>query len=181
MKKISKTKAIVLFLSVLVFTSCSVSRKCCNSGFILKSDSTVYAKFLNDSIAEVVLNSDVVICQLQSLNPVDSIRTDSIRTLPSKLNAVIKYLFFEPSNFKSNDIVYGHFSSSARYTFKTPSGQMLYWELDFGLKKWKLLNVNGEELCICDMKASNLFLLRLTRIIFPTDMTLSLLYNNLAV
>lgn len=179
MKDFLTTKITALFLTAFICVSCAVPKRCSSNELVLKSDSTVYVNLLNDSIAGIVLNSNLVVCQLQSLNPIDSIRTDSVRTLPKNMNAVIKYLFFDPSNFRSNDIVYGRFSSSARYTFKTRHGQILYLDLDFGLKKWRLLDSNGNEICISDMKSSNLFFLRFTRLIFPNDMTLNLLYNNL--
>lgn len=179
MKNFLTTKITALFLTTLICVSCAIPKRCGSNELVLKSDTTVYAKLLNDSITEIVLNSNLVVCQLLSLNPIDSIRTDSIRILPENMNTVIKYLFFDPSNFCSNDIVYGRFSSSARYTFKTRHGQTLYLDLDFGLKKWKLLDSNGNEICISDMKKSNLYFLRFTRIIFPNDVTLNLLYNNL--
>lgn len=179
MKRLIIVKTNVLILSILVLMSCSVSQRCNTDDFMLKNDSAVYANLVSDSIVDIVANADIVTCKLQSLNPVDTIRTDTIRTLPNNLNSVVKYLFFEPTNFKSNDIVYGNFSPSACYIFRTRDAQVIYWELDFGLKKWKLLDGDKKEICISDMKTSNLFLLRLTMIIFPTDKTLDLLYNNL--
>lgn len=182
MKKLLTKKNAVLFLLVLLLTSCATYKKSgATNELVLKCDSTMYAKLLNDSIAGIVLNSNRVTCSLQSLNPIDTIRTDSIRTLPSDLSTIVKYLFFEPTNFKSNDIVYGNFSSSACYTFRTGNAQVVHLELDFGLKKWKLLDGDKKEVCISDMKNCNLFFLRLTRIIFPTDKTLDLLYNNLKI
>lgn len=178
MKRLLITKNAVLFLLALLLTSCATYKSCATDELVLKCDSTMYAKILNDSIAGIVLKSNSVTCSLQSLNPIDTVRTDSIRTLPSDLSTIVKYLFFEPTNFKSNDIVYGNFSPSACYLFRTRDAQVVYWELDFGLKKWKLLDGDKKEICVSDMKTSNLFLLRLTRIIFPTDKTLDLLYNN---
>lgn len=179
MKKSLITKLTILFLPILFFTSCAVFQKGKTNEQVFKSDSIMYAKLFNDSIANIVLNSSIVTCKLQSINPIDTIRTDSIRTLPSNVINVLKFLFFDPSNFKSNDIVYGNFSSSVCYSFKTQKDQLLFLYLDFGLKKWKLLDCNKKEICISDMKDSYMLFLRLTRIIFSTDVTLNLLYNNL--
>ena len=52
-------------------------------------------------------------------------------------------------------------------------------ELDFGLKKWRLLNIHQDIVAIGDMKENNLQFLRFVRLLFPEDITLNLLYNNL--
>ena len=54
----------------------------------------------------------------------------------------------------------------------------MYLELDFGLKKWRLLNSYQDIVAIGDMKENNLQFLRFVRLLFPEDITLNLLYNN---
>ena len=47
------------------------------------------------------------------------------------------------------------------------------------LKKWRLLNSHQDIVAIGDMKENNLQFLRFVRLLFPEDITLNLLYNNL--
>ena len=101
--------------------------------------------------------------------------------LPRGLNNVLKYILLDPENHKTNDIVYGLFSSSICYKFNQTKEEYVYIEHDFGLRKWRILNSEKEQLYMGDMKENNLQLLRFSRLVFPDDLTLKILYNNLTI
>ena len=171
---------ISVLLMIFICMSCtarSIHKKFC---YTIEKDSCVYAKIVNDSIAQIISEARTAVCVLKNPNPIDSMRTDSIINIQRKtVLPILQYLFFDPNNFKSNQIVYGNFSSSACITFKASSKKKVHLELDFGLKKWRLLNSHQDIVAIGDMKENNLQFLRFVRLLFPEDITLNLLYNNL--
>lgn len=160
-----------------------------NTGNSVKCDTIIYDSVLcdtiscgwlvSDSIYDIVMNARSITCELQALNPLDTVRKDTVRTLSRKMIPVVQFLFSDSNNFKSNDIVYGHFSSLACYKFTSSKRRVVFLELDFGLRKWRLLSCDRSVLYTFDMKENYLQFLRLTRLCFPDDLTLELLYNNL--
>lgn len=138
-----------------------------------------YGKVMKDSIVSIMLNSKSLTCTLQSKNPADSLRQDTICSVPKDFHTVVKYLFFNEENFKSNETVYGKFTSWACLSFSGKKKQILYLELDFGLSKWRLLNGDKKIICSCDMKENNKQFLHLVRLFFPKDKTLKILDDNI--
>ena len=114
-----------------------------------------YGNVLKDSIAEIVINTKKVTCQLVAKSPTDSLRNDSICELPKELTSVAKYLFLDPANFKTNTTVYGIFRPWVSFSFEVKKKQRIYYELDFGLAKWRLLDTNMRPICTFDMKEKN--------------------------
>ena len=169
-----------ILLMMFICISCTARSTYKNFCFTMEKDSCVYAKIVNDSIAEIINGAKNAVCVLNNKNPLDSMRTDSVINIQRKTALpILQYLFFDPDNFKSNQIVFGNFSSSACITFKASSKKIVHLELDFGLKKWRLLNCNQNVVAVGDMKENNLQFLRFVRLLFPKDVTLNLLYNNL--
>lgn len=171
---------ISVLLMMFICMSCTARSTHKNLCYTIEKDSRVYAKIVNDSIAQIISEARTAACILKNRNPIDSTRNDStINIQRKKVLPILQYLFFDPNNFKSNQIVYGNFSSSACITFKASSKKKVHLELDFGLKKWRLLNSHQDIVAIGDMKENNLQFLRFFRLLFPEDITLNLLYNNL--
>lgn len=172
---------LLLFVTSMLCVSCSASprnREIKNMFESQKEDG--YGKVLNDSIASIVLDARKITCELQSKNPSDTSRTDTVAVVPSRFNAVMTYLFLDKENFKSDDTVYGGFQSWACYEFKLSKKKVVYLELDFGLRKWRLLDKNKKQICMQDMKKNNMQFLRFTRMLFPQDKTLKILNDNLS-
>ncbi len=134
---------------------------------------------LNDSVIKILKRPQVITCVLGTANPVDTARIDTARVMPRNLYPVLDFLFWDPSNFVSNDIVFGNFVPSASYIIKGQKSGIVTLEFDFGLKKWRIQDEHSNIILTADMKEEALPLLRLTRIIFPKDITLQLLYENL--
>ena len=133
---------------------------------------------LNDSITDIIANAKKIRCQLVSQNPLDTVRAKDTCVVPSRLMAVVSFLISDPSNFESNEIVYGMFSPTVRYEFEKSKGQKAIVELDFGLKKLKIFDLKGSAILMTDMPTTSHQLLRLTRLIFPDDVTLKLRSEN---
>ncbi len=144
-----------------------------------KSDSIIYANTITDSIANIILNFRKVECELQNRNPQDTTKVNAKKILPRKLNEVLRYILLDEDNYKSNDIVYGLFSSSIRYKLYQSRKNYVFVEFDFGLRKWQILNSKEDVLIQGDIKENNLQMLRFSRMVFPKDETLKILHDNL--
>jgi len=95
------------------------------------------------------------------------------------LNEVLIYILLDEDNYKSNDIVFGLFSSSIRYKLYQSKKKYVFVEFDFGLRKWQILDSKKDVLFQGDIKENNLQMLRFSRMVFPEDTTLKILQDNL--
>lgn len=138
-----------------------------------------YGNVLKDSIADIITEAKMVTCQLVAKNPTDSLRNDSICELPKELTPVAQYLFLDPANYKTNATVYGFFRPWVSFCFEAKKKQRIFFEVDFGLAKWRLLDTNMRSICMFDMKENRQQFIRLVRLVFPNDKTLEMLNVNL--
>lgn len=168
--------AVLSFLAVLLPMGCSAKDD--PNAIFLSQKENGYGKAIKDSIASIMLNPKSVKCTLQSKNPTDTLRQDTVCVVSKDFHSVVKYLFFDENNFKSDDVVYGKFIPWACLTFEGKKKQTLYLELDFGLSKWRLLNSEKKQICSRDMKENNKQFLHLVRLLFPQDKTLKVLQEN---
>lgn len=158
-----------------VYSSCEASSKQNLTQFFESQKEEGYAKCLNDSVANILINANKINCQLMLER--DSTDTDSVVKLPSKLNIIVKYLFLNKDNFQSNSTVYGLFHPWVIYKFQQKKKE-LSLELDFGLKKWKLIDAKNEVIAQGDIKQDYFELLRFTTMLFPNNTKLQSLYIN---
>ena len=140
---------------------------------------TCQQEYIGDSIKSIIKEARKITCTLKKLNPVDTLRKDSTKILPRKFNPIFKFLLLDPSNFRTNDIVYGIFQPDVCYKLCVSKNKYIYIQFDFGLRKWKLVDSKEQEIYTSDMKMTYMQILRLTRLYFSEDLTLELLYNNL--
>ena len=177
-------KALTRSLSVLliVFTMCESCNATPKSEFkkILETHKEQgFGRVLPDSISNIILDANKIICELVSKNPTDTLRKDSVTIVPSKLRPIVKFLFFNEQNFQSNDTVFANFDPWVCYKFETYKRHFVYLEMDFGLRKWRLLDKNKKQIYGADMKELNMQFLYFTRLLFPQDLTLKFLNDNL--
>lgn len=171
-----------LSLLLIVFTlctSCNASPKSDMLKIIESQKEAGYGKLMKDSVASIVFDAKAVTCELQAKNPTDTLRTDSISKVPEKLVPALQYLIANPDNYQSNDTVFARFNSWVCYKFEAKKKQVVYLEMDFGIKKWRLLDAKKKVICGSDMKENNMQFIYFTRLLFPKDKTLELLNNNL--
>lgn len=155
----------------------SLKRKCVNP--IVDQDSIKSPSIPIDSISNIISHFKRVECELQGKNPQDTVRVITKKVLPRKYNEVLRYILLDEDNYKTNDIVFGLFSSSIKYKIIQSRRKYVYAEFDFGLRKWQILDSNNEVLFQGDIKENNLQMLRFSRLIFPDDVTLKILQDNL--
>lgn len=176
----SEIRSVLILLCIIMMcSSCSASSKEDFKKMILAQKVNGYGKMLKDSVASIVMDAKCISCELQSKSPEDTLRQDTVAKVPSRMRQVLQYLFFNESNFQANDVVYGHFTSWACYRFEASKKRIVYLELDFGIRKWRLLDKGKILVCMGDMKENNMQFLYFTRLLFPGDKTLDLLNKNL--
>lgn len=164
---------------------CDSSKVCSDSlnrnpvKHIIRHDTLAYVNTSIDSIINIIAHFRKVECELQDRNPQDITNIKSPKILPRKLNEVLRYILLDEDNYKSNDIVFGLFSSSIRYKLYQSKKKYVFAEFDFGLRKWQILDSKKDILFQGDIKENNLQILRLSRIVFPEDEMLKILQVNL--
>lgn len=173
-----KTKLFTLIATFLILfsNSCKTSNGMSSSFFSQKEfKSDIH---INDSISDIITKATNIKCKLVSSNPLDTVRKNDTKSVPAHLRPVLSFLISDPSNFETNDIVYGLFSPSVRYEFEKTKNQKVMVDLDFGLKKLKISDRQGNIILISDMPTTSNQFLRLTRLIFPKDVSLKLRSEN---
>ena len=135
---------------------------------------------LPDSISDIIISADRISCRLEAKSPEDTLRVDEcVVEIPNTLQPIVKFMFLNEQNFQSDNIVYGKFNPWAVYIFQKNKKEQVTLELDFGLSKWRLLDNGQQQIFGGDMKELNMQFLSITRMLFPDDITLNLLNDNL--
>ena len=164
---------------------CDSTKVCCDSlnknhvKHIIEQNTLTCVNTSIDSVTNIIAHFRKVECELQDRNPHDTIRVNSKKILPRQLNEVLIYILLDEDNYKSNDIVFGLFSSSIRYKLYQSKKKYVFVEFDFGLRKWQILDSKKDVLFQGDIKENNLQMLRFSRMVFPEDTTLKILQDNL--
>ncbi|MCD8309710.1 MAG: hypothetical protein LUB83_00625 [Prevotellaceae bacterium] len=179
-----RLKLLVRSLSIgaMVFAicvGCQASNKKDLRHILTSQKESGYSKVMVDSIASIIFDSKKVSCSLPSASAADSLRVDTMACVPACVGNALVCILFNEQNFQRNDTVYGIFQPWATYEFRASKKRAVYLELDFSLRKWKLLDNNKQEICVQDTRFGNMELLYLTRLLFADDKTLNLLNENL--
>lgn len=162
---------------VVVVCRDSLNLKCVNH--IVEQDTLKSPNIPIDSINNIISHFKRVECELQGQNPQDTIRVIVKKVIPRKYNEVLRFILLDDDNYKTDDIVFGLFSSSIKYKIIQSRRKYVYAEFDFGLRKWQILDSNNEVIIRRDIKENNLQMLRFSRLLFPDDITLKILQDNL--
>lgn len=134
---------------------------------------------ISDSLLAQITRAHKIECRILSISPCGTINPFPSYRLPNKYRYIVKFLFRDPSNFFTDKVVYGKFHPDVCFIFYVTCGKYVIYQLDFGLKKWKLLDSNSQELCTADMGVSFYYFLNLLKELFPNDTTIRLLFDTL--
>ncbi len=178
MKKLLNLSLFLLIIQGMC-ASCTASGKKELKAILTANKNDGYGKVIKDSVANIIFDARHITCQLQSKAQEDTLRQDTECRLPTKAIPIVQFVFFNSDNFKSDQVVYGMFESWACYKFEASKKRVVYLELDFGLGKWRLYDKDKKQICQQDMNENRMSFIHLTRLFFPNDVTLKILYNNL--
>ena len=180
MIKILKKSVMVVAVSLFCM-SCHANIKNDFKNKFEQEGKTGYKQVLTDSVADIVLEAKKITVSLVGKSTIDSLRQDSVCVLSQKMVSVMQYLLFDPNNFKTDYIVYGHFKPWVSIEIISKKKRKVNIELDFGLSKWRMVDAAGKLLTQKDMQSNNIQFVRFVRMLFPDDKTLCLLNQNFTI
>lgn len=159
-------------LAIFVFMACSFATSCSahpsnsrnRDGSSLSKDS-VMRKAVGDSIYTILTEAKNVTASLK-LKTMDN-RKDSIVNVKVAKNDkyVLNFVLSAPSNYESNDTVYGKYFPNFSLTFAASKNRTCVANFDFGLKKWNLCDAKGKEIVRYDLPTADV--LRMANQLFP--------------
>jgi len=169
----------VAFLMVsLVFaaTSCTANPRTNAAETQAVSNDTVMRKAVGDSIYNIITKAKTVTATL-NLKANDGKRDSTVNVKVGKNDKyVLNFILSAPSNYETNDIVYGKYVPNFTLNFIAAKGKSCSANFDFGLRKWNVCDADGKELVIYDLPTTDV--LRLANILFPDCVYFKNLLNN---
>lgn len=168
--------ALFIILLGSVAISCSAypsnSNKCDKT--TMAKDS-IMRKALGDSIYTVMTEAKTVYASLKLENSENKNRSIVNVKVSKNDRYVLDFIISAPSNYASNDIVYGKYVPNFSLTFNAAKGRTCVANFDFGLGKWNICDVRGNELVRYDLPTIDV--LRLANQLFPDCKYFSELLN----
>ena len=175
----------MILQTIPVICSLAVASIACTSGAASAPDGasdldgptpifdSVMTAALGDSICDIIANAKTV--QAEILEHKDStIQASAIMELTAEQKAILGFLMCDRVNVASNKPIFGKFlpNISFRFIYKRKE---IYVVLDFGLRKWRFNDVNGQLLKEFDFQSPEL--LRFAHTLFPDDEFINLMLN----
>lgn len=168
--------AIVVFVASLIATSCSAHPSPTgnrNESATVKD--SIMRKAVGDSIYTILTEAKTVTASLK-LRTKDN-KNDSIVKVKVGKNDkyVLNFILTAPSNYESNDTVYGQYVPNFSLTFCASKNQTCVANFDFGLRKWNICDAKGKEIVKYDLPTIDV--LRMASQLFPDCKYFSELLN----
>ena len=155
--------ALFVVFSSSVATSCSAYPSNANKrNNTTATKDSVMRKALGDSVYTVLTEAKTVTASLKLKTKNDSI----VNVKVSKNDKyVLDFILSAPSNYVSNDTVYGKYIPNFSLTFNASKGRTCIANFDFGLGKWNICDSKGKEIVRYDLPTTDV--LRLANQLFP--------------
>ncbi len=169
-------RVMMVIIACFVVISCSAqSNKLKQNEDVVKKDS-VMRKAVGDSIYTIMTKAKSVSASLK-LKTKDN-KNDSVITV--KVNKrdkyVLNFILTAPTNYETNDTVYGKYLPNFSLNFVAPKGRNCTANFDFGLRKWDVCDSQGKQIVIYDLPTNDL--LRLANQLFPNCEYFNVLLNT---
>ncbi|MDE6158728.1 MAG: hypothetical protein K2F69_01290 [Bacteroidaceae bacterium] len=158
--------ALFVVLSGSVATSCSAyPNNASKHDNTTTAKDSVMLKALGDSIYTVLTEAKTVSASLK-LKTKDNNNDSIVNVKVSKKDKyVLDFILSAPSNYVSDDTVYGKYVPNFSLTFNAAKGQSCIANFDFGLGKWNICDAKGKEIVRYDLPTTDV--LRLANQLFP--------------
>lgn len=167
----------LMFMTCLFATSCSAypSNSSRHDDSSVCKDS-VMRKAVGDSIYTILTEAKTVTASLK-LKTMDNKKDSIVNVKVSKNDKyVLNFILSAPSNYESNDTVYGKYFPNFSLTFTASKNRTCVANFDFGLKKWNLCDAKGKEVVRYDLPTADV--LRMANQLFPDCKYFSELLNT---
>ena len=159
-----KSFAVAILLAFSA-TACSASGETQNLEQSLIPCDSIVQRAVGDSIFNIILNAKSITAEIVGYT--DSTKTE---TPPVKLSKedlyLFKFLMQNPLNVASNDTVFGRFMPNINFKFQYKN-QICQLSFDFGLKKWRISDVQGNVLKSFDLGSPEV--VHFASRLFPND------------
>lgn len=174
---LSTFRALMMFAAAcLITTSCSAHPSIKEKANIIVKDSVMRAA-VGDSIYRIITDANKVVAVVK-LKTSDNKKDSIVSVKVNKMDKyVLNFILTAPSNYESNDTVYGKYFPNFSLNFTASKGRKCTANFDFGLKKWNICDSEGKEIVIFDMPTNNV--LRLANKLFPDFKYFNTLLNTL--
>lgn len=169
-------RALMMFVAAcLVITSCSARTNTNEKANIIVKDS-IMRKAIGDSIYNIIIDAKKVIAVVK-LKASDNKKDSTINVKVNKMDKyVLNFILTAPSNYESNDTVWGKYFPNFSLNFTASKGRKCSVNFDFGLKKWNICDAKGNEIVMFDMPTNDV--LRLANKLFPDIEYFNVLLNT---
>lgn len=168
---------ILMFMTCLFATGCSAypSNSSRHDDSSVSKDS-IMRKAVGDSIYTILTEAKTVTASLK-LKTKDN-KNDSIVNVKVAKNDkyVLNFILSAPSNYESNDTVYGKYFPNFSLTFVAAKNRTSVANFDFGLRKWNICDAKGKEIVRYDLPTIDV--LRMANQLFPDCEYFSELLNS---
>jgi len=182
LKKIDFLNRVSIRVTMILIIACSIVTSCSaqpnklkkNDDFVLKD--SVMRKAVGDSIYSILTKAKSVSASVK-LKAKDN-KSDSIVTVKVNKNDkyVLNFILTAPSNYETNDTVYGKYLPNFSLKFTASKGKVCTANFDFGLRKWNICDSQGKEIVIYDLPTNDV--LRLANQLFPNCEYFNVLLNT---
>ena len=171
-------KKLQIFLFVCGFISCSSIANPPelppNANDSVPLFDSVVTAAIGDSICDIISTAKTVNAEILGFKDSSFVAVEN-KQLTKEQIAILDFLLDNPVNVASNDTTFGRFMPNISFRFISKRKE-IYVELDFGLRKWKVKDVNGQVLKEFDLKSPEF--LRFARTVFPNDEFINLMLNQ---
>lgn len=174
--RISIRVTMILIIACSIVTSCSAQPNKLKKDENVALKDSVMRKAVGDSIYSILTEAKSLSASVK-LKTKDN-KTDSIVTVKVNKNDkyVLNFILTAPSNYETNDTVYGKYLPNFSLKFTASKGKVCTANFDFGLKKWNICDSQGKEIVIYDLPTNDV--LRLANQLFPNCEYFNVLLNT---
>lgn len=134
---------------------------------------TAFDKAVGDSIQSILTSGKVTVMLMTT----DSLKTQPLQSVLSREDTqVLRFLVSDPQMFIEGTQSYGVVMPQVKILFEKSKSEMIEIGLDFGLRKWMLVDSTGK--VIKQFALAKNDLLRFSHYLYPDDELISKFYNS---
>ncbi|GEM_PF-3076767 len=155
---------IFLFIGLSI-TSCSAKNMKSNNSIDIVFTDSVTSKIMNDSICDILMKGKIK-SMLVEKDSVDVVYKN-IKALNKKEKYLLRFLISDTDMYLVDTPNFGMMMPCLRFEFKKSKVQILYLNVDFGLHKWSISNIENKTLAEFCLNKNDM--LRFCHLLYPNN------------